>query len=210
LIFVAHLFLTGRRRDGLRALGTFFALQGLMFLLMPRDAVRYWTEAALDPNRIGGVHWIFNQSLNGLLNRATREASWSTSVALLIAALLAIPAMWLVWRLHRRGENLAALLVTAFLGLLASPVSWSHHWVWAVPLILLLVAKGHRIRAVVVAVFFASCVVMLVPNGGDTEFGWGLGWGVLGNAYVLAAALGILGLAARELRLRLISIPYGR
>jgi alpha-1,2-mannosyltransferase len=210
LIFVAHLFVTGRWRDGLRALGTFFALQALMFLLVPRDAVRYWTEAVLDPNRVGGVHWIFNQSLNGLLNRVTREASWSMSVALLIAVLLAVPAVWLVWRLHRRGENLAALLVTAFLGLLASPVSWSHHWVWVVPLVVLLVGKGRRIWAASVAALFASCVVLLVPNGGDTEFGWGLGWSILGNAYVLAATLGILGLAARELRLRLISVPYGR
>ena len=46
-----------------------------------------------------------------------------------------------------------------------------------------------------------SQIVMLVPNGGDTEFGWGLGWSILGNLYVLAAAAGILGLAARELRL---------
>ena len=203
LIFVAHLFLTGRWRDGLRALGTFAGLQALMFLLMPGGAVRYWTEAAFDPSRIGGVHWIFNQSLNGLVSRATRDATWSTALALGIAAVLAVPAGWLVRRLHRRGENLAALLVTAFLGLLASPVSWSHHWVWVVPLIALLVAKRRLGWAALVTVLFASCVVMLVPNGGDTEFGWGLGWSVPGNGYVLAAALGILGLTARELRLRL-------
>ncbi|HVW41888.1 MAG TPA: glycosyltransferase 87 family protein [Amycolatopsis sp.] len=203
LIFVAHLFLTGRWRDGLRALGTFAGLQALMFLLMPGDAARYWTEAAFDPSRVGGVHWVFNQSLNGLVDRATHDASWSGALALGIAALLAIPAAWLVRRLHRRAETLAALLVTAFLGLLASPVSWSHHWVWAVPLIALLVAKRRLVWAVLVTVFFACCVVMFVPNGGDTEFGWGLGWSVPGNAYVLAAALGILGLTARELRLRL-------
>jgi alpha-1,2-mannosyltransferase len=52
-----------------------------------------------------------------------------------------------------------------------------------------------------VAVLFASQIVMLVPNGGGTEFAWGLGWSVLGNLYVLAAAAGILALAARELRL---------
>ena len=208
LIFVAHLFVTGRPRDGLRAFVTFAGLQGLMFLLMPRDAIRYWSEVAFDPSRIGGVHWIFNQSLNGLISRATGDASWSTALALPIAALLAVPAAWLVRRLHRRGEKLAALLVTAFLGLLASPVSWSHHWVWAVPLIALLVAKRRLAWAALVTVFFACCVVMLVPNGGDTELGWGLGWSVPGNAYVLAAAIGILGLTARELRLRLPPVAH--
>ncbi|HKS46071.1 MAG TPA: glycosyltransferase 87 family protein [Amycolatopsis sp.] len=200
LIFVAHLFVTGRARDGFRALGTFFALQALMFTLAPSDAIRYWTEAAFDPKRVGGVHWIFNQSLNGWVSRATEDAPWAMAVALLIGAALAVPAVWLVRRLHRRGETLAALLVTAFLGLLVSPVSWSHHWVWAVPLIALLAVRGWWLWAAAVAALFVSCVVMLVPNGGATEFGWGPGRSVLGNAYVLAAALGILGMTARELR----------
>ncbi|MBB2937314.1 alpha-1,2-mannosyltransferase [Amycolatopsis bartoniae] len=203
LIFVVHLFVTGRWRDGLRALGTFAGLQALMFALVPRDALNYWTKAAFDPDRIGGVHWIFNQSLNGLLHRASHDALWSGKVALLVAAVLAVPSLWLARRLHARGEHLGALLVTAFLGLLASPVSWTHHWVWGVPLLALLVTKRRWAWAAAVAVLFASCVVMLVPNGGTTEFTWGLGYSVLGNAYVLAAVLGILGLAARELRLHL-------
>lgn len=201
LIFVPHLFFTGRWKDGLRALGTFVALEAVMFAIIPVDALRFWRDSATDPSRVGSVHWIFNQSLNGLVNRATHLAPWSLAVAVGVAAVLAVPAVWLVVRLHRRGEDAAALLVTAFYGLLLSPVSWSHHWVWAVPLLTLLLVNGKRWAAAAVAVLFVSQIVMLVPNGGDTEFGWGLGWSVLGNAYVLAAAAGIVGLAARELRL---------
>jgi alpha-1,2-mannosyltransferase len=123
-------------------------------------------------------------------------------VAVGVAAVLAVPAVWLVVRWHRRGEQAAALLVTAFYALLVSPVSWSHHWVWAVPLVCLLLVKGRRWWALLVAALFASQIVMLVPNGGDTEFTWGIGWSVLGNAYVLAAAAAILALSIRELRLR--------
>ena len=201
LIFVPHLFFTGRWKDGLRALGTFAALEAVMFAVIPVDAVRFWRDSATDPSRVGSVHWIFNQSLNGLVNRASGLAPWSLAVAAGVAAVLAVPAVWLVVRLHRRGENAAALLVTAFYGLLLSPVSWSHHWVWCVPLITLLAVKARWWAAAAVALLFVSQVVMLVPNGGDAEFGWGLGWSVLGNLYVLAAAAGILGLAARELRL---------
>jgi alpha-1,2-mannosyltransferase len=201
LIFVPHLFFTGRWKDGLRALGTFVALEAVMFAVIPVDAARFWRDSATDPSRVGSVHWIFNQSLNGLVNRATHLAPWSLAVAAGVAAVLAVPAVWLVVRLHRRGENAAALLVTAFYGLLLSPVSWSHHWVWCVPLLTLLVVKARWWAAAAVALLFVSQIVMLVPNGGDTEFGWGLGWSVLGNVYVLAAAAGILGLAARELRL---------
>jgi alpha-1,2-mannosyltransferase len=201
LIFVPHLFFTGRWKDGLRALGTFVALEAVMFAVIPVDAARFWRDSATDPSRVGSVHWIFNQSLNGLVNRASHLAPWSLAVAAGVAAVLAVPAVWLVVRLHRRGENAAALLVTAFYGLLLSPVSWSHHWVWCVPLLTLLVVKARWWAAAAVALLFVSQIVMLVPNGGDTEFGWGLGWSVLGNVYVLAAAAGILGLAARELRL---------
>ncbi|MEV6829692.1 glycosyltransferase 87 family protein [Amycolatopsis sp. NPDC051102] len=201
LIFVPHLFFTGRWKDGLRALGTFVALEAVMFAVIPVDAARFWRDSATDPSRVGSVHWIFNQSLNGLFNRASELAPWSLAAAVGVAAVLAVPAVWLVVRLHRRGEEAGALLVTAFYGLLLSPVSWSHHWVWCVPLITLLLVKARWWAAVAVAVLFGSQIVMLVPNGGDVEFGWGLGWSVLGNVYVLAAAGGILGLAARELRL---------
>jgi alpha-1,2-mannosyltransferase len=200
LIFIPHLLCTGRKPDAARALGTFVVLEGLMFLIIPHDAAKYWTQAASDPNRVGAVHWIFDQSLNGLVSRASELAPWSLQAALAIAAVLAVPAIWVVVRLHARGEELGALLVTAFYGLLLSPVSWTHHWVWAVPLIVLLVTRGQRIAAFAVAALFASCVVMLVPNGGGAEFKWGLGLSVLGNAYVLAAAITIVGLAAREVR----------
>ncbi|WP_043840870.1 glycosyltransferase 87 family protein [Amycolatopsis taiwanensis] len=199
LIFVAHLFVTGRWRAGLRALGTFAGLQAVMFALTPRDSIRYWTGGgALGPNQWDGAHWIFNQSLGGLVHRATHDAPWSLIVALVIGAVIVAPAVWLVRRLHARRETLGALLVTAFVGLLVSPISWSHHWVWAVPLAVLLAVRRRWLWAGAVVALFGSCVVMLVPNGGDTEFNWGLGWSIPGNAYVLAAAFGILGLAMRE------------
>jgi alpha-1,2-mannosyltransferase len=200
LIFVPHLLFTGRWKDALRALGTFAGLEAVMFAVIPGDAVRFWTESATDPSRVGSVHWIFNQSLNGLVNRASVLAPWSLTVAIAVAAILAVPAVWLVVRLHRRCEPVAALLVTAFYGLLLSPVSWSHHWVWTVPLLVLLVIRRSWVPAASVAVLFASGVIMFVPNGGETEFGWGLGWSLLGNIYVLAAATAITGLAVRELR----------
>ncbi|MGW4483601.1 glycosyltransferase 87 family protein [Amycolatopsis sp. NPDC004368] len=202
LVFVPFLFFTGRLKDGLRALATFVGLEAVMFAVIPHDAWLFWTKAATDPSRVGSVTWIFNQSLNGLVNRASALAPWSLAVAVGIGAVLAVPAGWLVIRYARRGETLAALLVTAFYGLLLSPVSWSHHWVWALPLIALLIRTGRRWWALAAFALFASQIVMLVPNGGDVEFTWGVGWSILGNAYVVAAACAIVGLSVRELRVQ--------
>lgn len=195
LVFVAHLFLTGKRRDAARALATFVGFQALMLLLIPGDTIRYWTKTIYDTGRIGPVHWAGNQSLNGLMNRVTDLAPWASKAALGLSALLAIPAVWLVLRFHRRGQALAALLVSAFFTLLASPISWSHHWVWAVPLIVVLVSRLPQTTfatawrrwlgtAAVIAVFI-SCVLLLLPNGRNIELHWKFWQGVLGNAYIL-------------------------
>jgi alpha-1,2-mannosyltransferase len=39
----------------------------------------------------------------------------------------------LAWR-ALAGERLGSLLVVQLFGLLLSPISWTHHWVWLVPL----------------------------------------------------------------------------
>ncbi|MEU6643767.1 glycosyltransferase 87 family protein [Saccharomonospora sp. NPDC046836] len=195
LIFIPHLLFTGRKREALRALVTFFGLQALMFALIPGDALRFWTHTMFDQGRIGPMHWAGNQSLNGLVNRVSDLAPWSSMAAMGIGALLAPAAIWLMLRYHRRGQALEALLVTAFFALLVSPVSWSHHWVWAVPLIVLLVSRlpqttpataGKRwFAAAAVFVVFVSCVLLVLPNGRNLELHWAFWQFVLGSAYIL-------------------------
>ncbi|SDD20768.1 glycosyltransferase 87 family protein [Actinokineospora iranica] len=197
LIFVAHLLVTGRRADAVRAIATFLLLQGAVFALVPHDAVQFWGHAVRDPQRIGPIYWAGNQSINGLVLRLTDNADWSMQVAAPIGALLAIPCVLWVRRLHLSDRPLPALLVTAFLGLLVSPVSWSHHWVWAVPLVVFLLSRlpdplptGPQRRAApagvgAVVLVFASCVLLAMRNGKAVEFEWGPLEYVIGSAYLL-------------------------
>ncbi|MFD9891206.1 glycosyltransferase 87 family protein [Amycolatopsis sp. NPDC059027] len=206
IVFLGHLFITGRRKDAIRGFVTFVLLQGAMFLINPHDAAKYWTQTLPDTGRIGPVHWAGNQSLNALMNRATDLAPWASNVALAIGFLLLIPALWLVMRFHRRGQTLASLLVTAFWILLISPISWTHHWVWVAPLIVLLVSRlpkttpataWKRWLGTFLAIFvFVSCVLLILPNGRNVELHWTVWQNILGSAYilmpvVLAAALAL-------------------
>ncbi|QYN25126.1 glycosyltransferase 87 family protein [Amycolatopsis sp. DSM 110486] len=203
LVFLGHLFITGRRKDALRGLATFVVLQGLMFLINSHDAWRYWTATLPDTGRIGPVHWAGNQSLNALMNRATDLAPWASKAAMGIGLLLAIPALWLLIRFHRKGQALAALLVTAFWTLLMSPISWSHHWVWVAPLIVLLVSRLPKTTPAtawkrwlgtgLVAFVFVSCVLLILPNGRNVELHWKVWQNVLGDAYILMPV--VLGVA---------------
>lgn len=213
LIFVVHLVVTGRRADAVRALATFGALQALMLLVSPHDVVRFWGYAVTDPERVGPTPWVGNQSLNGLILRLSDVAPWSLKLAIAIGALLAVPAVMLVRRLHLQGRPLPALLVTAFLGLLVSPISWSHHWVWAVPLIVFLLSRLAEplptglSRAValagpiVVGVVFVSCVLLLIRNRDLVELDWDAFEFVMGSAYILVPLVaGVLVLVRLMLR----------
>ncbi len=204
LIFVPHLWLIGRRADAVRALATFALLQLLIFAIIPHDFRRFWSVAVTNPERTGPTFWAGNQSLNGLMLRLTDLAPWALGAAIAVGALLAIPAVLLVRRYHLAGQPLTALLVTAFFGLLLSPVTWSHHYVWVVPLVVLLLSRlpdrlptgAARVRTLsglgAVVLVFASCVLLIMrtsdPNrraGEKPELEWTPPEVVLGSAYLL-------------------------
>lgn len=193
LIFVPHLVAIGRKADAVRAVVTFFLLQGLMFMLVPHDVVQFWGNAVRDPQRIGPIYWAGNQSVNGLLLRLTDNADWTLRIAMPIGALLAIPCLVWVRKLHAQSRALPALLVTAFLGLLVSPVSWSHHWVWVVPLVVFLLSRlpdrsptwRETLGVSAVVLVFASCVLLAMRNGKAVEFEWTPLEYLVGSAYLL-------------------------
>jgi alpha-1,2-mannosyltransferase len=189
LIFVVHFLIVGRPRDALRAAGTFAGLQALMFVIAPHDAYRFWTHTVFDSSRIGPTNWSWNQSLSGMVRRFSEQAAWSQPVAYLVGLLLAIGAFVLVREFADR--PVYAMLVTGFLALLVSPVSWVHHWVWAVPLIAMLLAEagcGNKIARwmlPVTVLVFSVPVLRWVPHGELREYSWNGAEILFGNVFVV-------------------------
>jgi alpha-1,2-mannosyltransferase len=218
LVFVPHLWFTGRRMDAVRAVVTFLLLQLVIFVIIPHDVRTFLTVT--DPERTGPTFWAGNQGLNGLVQRLSGLSPWANEIAIGVGAVLAVPAFILALRFHRRGQPLPALLVTAFFGLLFSPVSWSHHWVWVVPLLVYLLARlperlphgWARVRATAgvwsVVLVFASCVLLIMrtsdpnrPAGEKPELEWTPPEVVLGSAYLLVPLVaGVLVLARTRRR----------
>jgi alpha-1,2-mannosyltransferase len=200
LVFVLHLFITGRRTDALRALGTFAGLTILSLIALPADSIRYWTTQVLGGPLFSGnpatsSAQVADQSLNGLIERLSDRAGWAFPVAILIGlALLAVIVPVVRW-LAARGAHLDALLVTAGYGLLVSPISWTHHWVWVVPLFGLVVARaavsGRLWWLAAFGVVFTGWFQLVVPHGDNAELRWTFPQSIVGNAYVLAALIGV-------------------
>jgi alpha-1,2-mannosyltransferase len=86
--------------------------------------------------------------------------------------------------------------------LICSPISWSHHWVWAVPVALALWERHRWAGAAWTAVFVTRPIVW-PPYGQNREFGWSPPDHLVGNAYLLAAlALSIWAAATLNRRVR--------
>ncbi len=127
--------------------------------LLPNETWRFFTALIFDPARTGPVWSAINQSLRGAIARLAGEDI--TSIWLVAAAASAVLGIWVTWVCLRAGDRAAALLAVQFTGLLLSPISWSHHWVWVLPFLLwCLFGPRQRVpavRAMAIAWVVAAC-----------------------------------------------------
>jgi len=134
LIFIPYLLLTRRFRQAAVASGTFAVTVLLGFGVLPRDSHRWWLGGLFaHGGRTGFAGWEGNQSLQATITRLTGSVSGAQPTWLVAAALTAVAGLWCAAVLDRAGHRMVGLLTCALTGLLISPVSWDHHWVWIVP-----------------------------------------------------------------------------
>jgi alpha-1,2-mannosyltransferase len=184
LVFVVLLVLVGYRSAAARATATFAATVVVGVLVMPGAATTYWTERLLSASRVGPPALAHNQSVLGVLTRLG-ESVPSTTVWLAVEVPLAVGILLVAAGWWRRGDRVLGTCLGAVAMLLASPVSWSHHWVWSLPVALLLWVR-HRWAAAGWTAVFVLRPILWPPWGGGREFGWSPVQQVPGNAYVLA------------------------
>jgi alpha-1,2-mannosyltransferase len=214
-IFVLYLLLTRRVRAAVVSLSVFLGTIALGFALIPGDSSAYWGGAFLDSGRVGRIENAANQSLRGayarLLHSINVEVLWlCTVVALALAGLaLAIVA-------GRRGDDARGVSLCALTGLLVSPISWSHHWVLAVPALMLfaLDASLRRSRAALAAAGAVAIVALVhmiwwvpVNRPRHSELHLDALQLVYSDAYVLVAMLALAAAAVSVLRARRARLP---
>jgi alpha-1,2-mannosyltransferase len=209
-VLIAYLFVTGRRAAALRGVAVVVGTAGLAATFLPQASWAYWTHDVFGARRIGNPIYLANQSINGVLVRLlgpglVTDLLWAGLAAVTLVVGLAWGA-----RLHRRGHDLAGAVAAAGAGLLASPISWSHHWVWIVPALVLAWEAARRSRVITVravplvglATFAAWWIgrpgvprrsplglLWLVPAKHSVERHWDLGQSLVGNLYVEVAVL---------------------
>jgi len=134
LVFIPYLLLTRRFRAAAVAASTFAATVALGFAVVPGDSSDWWLRGLFFADgRTGFVGWGGNQSLRAILTRLAGSIDGANAEWVLAALLAAAVGLASAVLLDRAGHAMLAILATALVGLLDSPISWDHHWVWVVP-----------------------------------------------------------------------------
>ena len=161
-VFLLYFLLRRDARAALTALASFVVATLLGFALAWRDSVEYWTTTVRHTDRIGTATLNTNQNAAGALARLGLGESahflvWTVACLLVLAL-----TVWAARRVSRADEPELVLICVALFGLVVSPVSWSHHWVWALPTVLVLGVLAYRRRNPALAAVCVAGVALMV------------------------------------------------
>lgn len=209
MFFVFDFVLTRNWRAAVTVVATFAATVALGLVVLRDEAWRFWTSTLHDTDRIGPLEWPQNQSINGFLVRLGSLGLWDCPDWLWLPLGVAVGAvgLWAALRAYRVGAVLLAVTITGLTSCAVSPFSWGHHWVWVVPLLLILIVQavdagwGWWLAVVATSLLTFSWYRTVTVDGQDRQvFGsfrlfWNVdatGWGLVGALVCSAAYLIVL------------------
>lgn len=211
-------------RSAITMVATSLTVTLLSWVISPGESARFFFDAMWDPQRAGDAYYTSNQNLKGFVARALPENAWSIAWAIAVAlALVAAVWLCLCIQAAATSvvtphvisddaapdavattpaapvlpENLATLLTAAVimtLGLLVSPITWSHHWVWGLASVVALIAVALRLKSAPLAAvaLVQGALFIMAPHwwfshGQVNELHWNVVEQLVGSSYTLAA-----------------------
>lgn len=202
LVFICVFAAARRWRAAATAAITFALAAAFAWVWLPHDSWGYWTHTLFRTTRIGDPAGPINQNLNAawvrLMPGTGGQIAWViSSLAVTVLAFITVRAC-LPRESFRAGADsssrINAILATcaiAVWGLLVSPTSWAHHWVWSIPLILtaLVVAARTDSRAVRIGYLGLAIGGLIIFSLGPFQFlppdpsSWSVLAEIVGSSY---------------------------
>ncbi len=182
IIFIPYFFLTHQRGAWQRALVTFVVADAIGVAVATSASWSYWIHDVWSPARVGWLPWVGNQGVDGVVERLLQHTI-NAPLSFGLTAVVSLGGMSIAVRAFRLSSPLLGFLVIQATESLASPVSWSHHFVWVVFLIAWLALAVDRPRhgelwAALVSVIFWAAPIWWVPHGPSVRYA-GHGWSIL-------------------------------
>ncbi|MFW6599866.1 glycosyltransferase 87 family protein [Propionibacteriaceae bacterium Y2011] len=204
LLFLVFLFLVGRRRAVVVGTITFGVLTVIGAVVMWAGTVEFFTGLVGGNTKTSGPQYVGNQSLVGVTTRLAGETTPATLAGLAIGGIVALLSVLVAayWWQHK--ERAFGVALVGIATCLASPLSWTHHWVWVLPLGVLAMISERlppwtRVTAGVLTVWVSICLPLTVLpyHKGAADSYTILQQGIANAGPVLGAAL-IVALAVRQ------------
>ncbi len=209
-LFLIYLLAVRKWRAAIGCAVSGAAVTLLSFVLAPAASIDYWGRLLHGDTGLGhSLIYYTNQTVYADVVRVLGLGSGAAKLGLALSAVVAALGVWSAARWHRLGDVRLAVVLCGVAGLLASPVSWLHHFVWVVPLAVCLLDRAPAvvrpggglerseprlpIWVRVLGLVFVGWVIVApfqrLPNGADVELTWT--W----SQHLLASVTALLGVA---------------
>jgi hypothetical protein len=148
-LFIVYFLVTRQWRVAFTAISTTVGVTLFAYLFASSESVSYFSSVIWDTNRVGFVDATPNQSLAGLLARAYDSPLTPTLTWMAFAVLLLAVGLSRAKTAHGEGDEMAAFTIIGLTANAICPISWTHHLVFIVTALVILVDVALRRRRAV-------------------------------------------------------------
>jgi hypothetical protein len=146
-LFIVYFLVSRQWRAARTAIATMLGVTLIGFLFAREESVAYFTDVVFQTNRVGQADMTPNQSLAGLLARLYDVFSAPTLLWITFTLVLLVVGLSRAAHAHGEGDELTAFTLVGLTANVVSPISWSHHLVFVIPAIIVLLDAAIRRRA---------------------------------------------------------------
>ena len=141
-LFIVFFFLIDRKRAALTAVISFAAFTAIGAIFLFSETLRFWTGLSGGDTRTASPLYAGNQSLLGVFYRLGDSSRTTTVLGLAIGGIVALLGALVAAQWWREGEKVFAVALVGLCTNLASPLSWTHHYVWILPMAVAVLSAG--------------------------------------------------------------------
>ncbi len=163
LLFGVFAFLAGKRRAAITAAVSFFVFTGVGYVFLPRNTVEFFGGLAGGDTRTASPLYVGNQSLLGVFYRLIDTSRATTLLGLGVAGIVALLGAIVAVRWWREGQRVFAVALVGLCTNLASPLSWTHHYVWILPMGVALLTQAVPRWVKILGGFWVVWVCLCLP-----------------------------------------------
>ena len=135
-LFVIFAYLVGKKRLAATGVISFLAFTAVGAVFQLSRTVEFWGGLSGGNTRTASPLYAGNQSLLGVFYRLAGSSVSATVLGLACGAVIALLASLVAAHWWRAGQPVFAVGLVGLATCLASPLSWTHHFVWIVPMAL--------------------------------------------------------------------------